>query len=299
MAMVIVAIFAGGVYVFFINFMSQSSEQAALSKRTFAASTALQQFRRDLRMAGFGIPTQDMDPGLPGADSNSAVTSGPGTVTILSTAVHSRAQNQLGAHGVVRNGNATNDLDQNIGNNVSGIAMNAKRDNAQVGTLGGIDLADGHLFFAGPGGNPGNYYYRRQYLVTNTTPQGCAPGSGALAYNDQPPNQQVVTQPILDCVLALRVVFGYQLNGGDIGWLGATGAGGPAGAVDNRPDVLKVGMAVQIGHEYRNQIQTPGPITFNDPVLANNVGSVPLANQAQQSYRWQTLEWTVPLVNMP
>lgn len=287
-AMAIVGILLAAVYGTFITFLTNSAEQAALSKRSLDTRIALTQFRRDIRSAGYGIAE---------AGLSEAVAGNTSSVTLRSVAFHSR-MSDIGQHGVLReDGNVYNDRGMQIPQDESGIVMTPSRELLDGGQLQNITATAGSLFFVAPNTGETNYFYQRQYKLSGSTPEGCADGAAGLQFDDQDPNPLAVDQPILDCVLDLRIQYGFQLSGGGIGFGSYPSGSDVNNKDDDLPDLLKVGLMVQVGHEYRNQTPTSGTLNYSDTDLELDTAIDPVGEQ--EHHRWQVLEWTIPLENMP
>jgi len=285
-AMVIVGIFLGAVFGTFIHFLGTSGEQAALSSRSFEARTGLVQVRRDLASAGFGLP----EGGL-----NNAVAGTPTSITIRSTAMTGRTDGtgqEAGQVGILQSGETVNGVPAGT----NGVVLAPSREYITEGQLGsmGVSLKTTKIFFV-TRLNPD--YYERQYQLSaacNGTGCGdCAQGTPDLQYQDT--NGGATPQPAVECVQDLQVRFGFQTSAGGLAFSNPGNL--PAGADDTLPDVLKVGMVVQVGSKHRGQTVTSSPINYQDSDL-QVTGGVGL-NSQQQQYRWQVVEWTVPLPNIP
>ncbi len=292
-AMAVVGILLGAVYGTFINFLSESGEQAALSKRSFDTRLGLQLLRSDLRQVGFGI-----------ADGQLAQTvSGSGTsLTFRSTAVHSRGS-EAGIHGVLYTGaggnlQANNWLGGTIAATTSGIVLTPSRERLALAQLQNVTVSPRNLFFSTPSTTVTGYYYQRTYyLGGGGTAAGCADNNVQnLLFRDANPNPYPGTS-IVDCVLDIRFRYGYEMSDGAVSYSSDT-INPPAGTTaDDLPDTVKVGLIAQVGHEYRNKKPSPATLNFLDGDL-KLADPIDLSDQ-QRRYRWQRLEWTIPLENMP
>jgi type II secretory pathway pseudopilin PulG len=290
-AMVVVGIFLGGVFVTFTNFLSNSGEQAALSRRGFDTRLGLDLMRSDLREIGYGIAATDLPNTVQGT---------PITITFFSTAVHSRGD-AAGLQGVVFESGGNKFVNDGFGGTVaanqSGAVITPDRTLISTVNAGNITARQGNLFFAGPASTAAGYYYRRQYYLGGGTSPGCAPNTPNLLFRDG-----VGAAPagpgtsIVDCVLDLQFRYGFEVNGGGVAFSNDPSSP-PAGNTDAFPDVIKVGMVVQVGSQYRGQQPSPQNLAYADADLAtaNPVG----LTQAQQQFRWQVVEWSVPLEDMP
>lgn len=293
-AMVVVGILLGAVYGVFLNFLSASGEQAALSKRSFDTRLGLQLMRSDLRQMGFGIAQEELGGAVSGSDTS---------LTLRSTAVHSQ-EDFAGTHGVLyeAGGNLTanNWLGGNIDNSQEGVIMTPSRDRLELVQLGNATAAPRNLFFAAPGTTTNGYYYQRTYyLGGGGTNAGCADGGVQnLLFADANPNFYSATS-IVDCVRDLQIRYGYEMTSGGIDYVSDTSnTGSLSGSpVDTFPDTVKVGMIVQVGHEYRGQQPTPSTLSYSDGALAS-ANPINMSTQ-QRRYRYQVVEWTLPLENMP
>ncbi|MFA9461838.1 PilW family protein [Thiohalorhabdus sp. Cl-TMA] len=290
-AMVVVGIFLGAVFGTFINFLTESGEQATLSKRSFDTRLGLDQVRSDLQKIGFGVA----DPQLP-----ATVTGDNQSLTFRSTAVHSQGA-MAGIQGVLYESGGTLTANDWLGSNIAGtqpgVVMTPDRELLQTVQLQNVTVSPRNLFFPAPNATTSGYYYERTYyLGGGGTGAGCADSNVSnLLFQDASPNGMGPVS-VIDCVLDLRFQYGFELSSGGIGF-SSDPSSPPAGPEDDFPDVIKVGMIIQVGHGYRNQTPTPGPLNYDDPDL--QLGTPISLSSAQQRYRWQIVEWSAPLENMP
>jgi len=290
-AMAVVGLFLGAVYGTFINFLTESGEQATLSKRGFDTRLGLDLMRSDLRKIGFGVAAPQLAATVSGDNQN---------LTFRSTAVHSQGA-MAGVHGVLYEAGGNLTANDWLGGNVSasqpGVVMTPDRELLQTVQLQNVSVAPRNLFFATPNATGAGYFYQRTYyLGGGGVNAGCADNNVSnLLFRDASPNNMGPVS-VIDCVLDLRFQYGFELAAGGIGFSGDP-ATPPSGSADNLPDVIKVGLMIQVGDRYRNQTPTPGPLNYSDPDLQL---STPISlSTDQQRYRWQIVEWSVSLENMP
>lgn len=289
-AMAIVGIFLGAVFVTFTNFLGESANQASLSSQSLDARTGLNQVRRDLASAGMGMDEGDLPDAVAGNASS---------ITIQSTGVTGRKDgngNWAGQVGVLQSGETVNGIAQGA----SGVVLTPAREkvaSGQLGSLGDdVSLKTTKLFFVtqlSP-----DYYERTYELSDDCDPSAnecgdCADGTPDLQFADTNDS----SGPTVKCVEDFRVRYGFQTAGGGLDFTQTDPNNQPTGSEDALPDVLKMGMLVQLGSEYRNEVRTESPVSYSDPELQNG-GAVSLTTE-QQQYRWKVVEWTVPLTNMP
>mgnify|MGYP006281722387 CR=1 FL=1 len=283
-AMVVVALFITGVFSVFVNFLSQSGEQAALSKRSFDTRLGLRLVRHDLAQAGFGIAKKDL---------SGAVVGNGTSVTVRSVAFHGLGS-EAGEHGIVQvGGNVSNSLGAAMDSNQPGVVLSPSRDLLETVQAGNITASDRNLFFATQATGANSYFVDRTYALsaTKSDDESCADDAFNLQYSDAVASGKI--SGIVNCVLDFQVRYGFELTNGGLGF-SSDPAAPPPSVVDGRVDVLKVGLLVQAGQEFRNQTVSPATISYSDPDIG---GSVDL-DAAERHYRWQVMEWTVPLWNM-
>lgn len=285
-AMVVVGILLAAVFGTFINFLSESSEQAALGKRGVDTRLGLELMRGDLSRIGFGIGQNDLAGTVNGSTS---------AITFRSTAVHSRGNEHGGVHSVLyKDGGleAHDWLGTNLSGDTSGVVLTPDREKLAWDQLQDVSVSERNLFFVARSPSDPNYYYQRTYELSSGTSDQCASG----AYNLQFDDADGGSESILDCVLDLRFSYGYRMADGTLSFQDST-ASAPGGAEDEFPDVLKVGLIVQVGHEYRGQTPTSGTLNYRDPDLKLGTPIDPTGDAEHR--RWKTVEWNVPLENMP
>lgn len=291
-AMAVVGIFLGAVFVTFTNFLGESANQASLSAQSLDVRTGLNQVRRDLASAGLGIPED-------GSQLDNAVTGNQSSVRIRSTGVTGRDGdngNRAGKVGVLQSGPSA----QGIPGDATGVVLTPAREYITAGELQTLNpsLKTTKLFFVtqlSP-----NEFYERTYALSSECDSGsnpcgdCADGTADLQYQDASGNSG---RPVVECVADFRLRYGFQTSGGGIDFTSTSPGNPPAGIEDTYPDVLKVGMVVQVGGRYRNEVRTESPVSYADSDLQTGDG-VTLSDE-QKQYRWKVVEWTVPLTNMP
>ncbi|MFP4560209.1 MAG: prepilin-type N-terminal cleavage/methylation domain-containing protein [Thiohalorhabdus sp.] len=297
-AMAVVGLLLGAVFLTFTNFLTESANQASLSAQSLDVRTGLNQVRRDLSSTGMGIPDGDMDTAVAGTASS---------VTIRSTGVTGRNddnENPAGAVAVIQSGPSAN----GIPDDASGVVLTPAREyvddtgsttNNRFDELDELEfsLKTTKLFYVTR--TSPNFYERQYRLGADCSEAGgdcgaCADGTPDLIHNDTNGG----SGPAAECVADFRVRYGFQTSDGDIDFSSTDPDNDvPSGVDDRLPDALKVGMVVQVGSEYRNEVRTESPVTYTDEDLDPDDG-VDLSEE-QQQYRWKVVEWTVPLPNIP
>lgn len=277
-AMAVVGLLIGAVYGVFINFLSASGQQAALSNRAFDLRAGLFSMRQDLGSAGLGIDKTQLDNAVAGNSS---------AVTILSTGFTGYAD-PAGQFGVFEDGDVLG-----VGSSTLGVALTGNRELAAgkdyLANMSGV--ADGQFFFAGnqDGGEP--YYFQRQFRLSGAASDSCGSNTQTLLWDDVNGS----SAPIVECVLNFRVLYGYQQNGGGIEYTTTTSSP-PGNPEDLIPDILKVGLMVQAGDHFGVAQVPSGTLNYSDSDLSG-VGAVSLS-PLQQNYEWTRVEWSIPLPNM-
>lgn len=297
-ALAVVGIFMGAVYQFFITFFSQSTEQAAQTRRTVQQQLGLTLVKRDLSKIGFGIDN---------SKSTTEIIKGSTTqVTYLSTAVSGRAAS-TGQFGLVVGGTVSG-----ISGSTVGVVQTSDRELlAGPDSLNDLEasgeLKDRSIFFAGNNlgedstiPKPQPYFFQRRYELATYNDDDpmedyCAEDIKKLRMNGFPGRDFGKKEPVIDCVRDFRLRYGFQQSSGGLDYSSdpSTTAGTPENAV---PDTLKVGIIFQVGQENRKAVST-GPLSYTDADLANG-GDVTL-NGNQDHFRWQVVEWEIPLDSMP
>ncbi|KPV40628.1 hypothetical protein AN478_05515 [Thiohalorhabdus denitrificans] len=294
-AMAVVGLLLGAVFLTFTNFLTESANQASLSAQSLDVRTGLNHVHRDLASAGMGIPDGDMENAVAGTAS---------AVTIRSTGVSGRDDdndNPAGQVAVLQSGPSAHGLPDNS----SGVVLTPAREyvadtltdttNNELHELD-VSLKSPKLFYVSRT-NPN--YYEREYRLSDSCSKttgdcgSCADGTPDLIYDDTNGG----SGPAVECVADFRVRYGFQLSNGEIDFSSEDPNDEPSGVDDLLPDALKVGMVVQVGSEYRNEVRTESPVEYADADLQTG-GGVGLSTE-QQQYRWKVVEWTVPLPNIP
>jgi len=285
-ALAVVGIFMGAVYQFFITVFSQSTEQAAQTRRTVQQQLGLTLVKRDLSKVGFGIDSDQ--------STGNIIAGNASQITFRSTSVSGRAA-ASGQFGLVVGGTVSG-----IASDTVGVVETSDRElMAGPATLSTLqtngELRDRRVFFAGNQNTAQPYYYERRYALSSGTSEYCADGVNNLQWEDYPAASYGASEPVIDCVRDFRLRYGFQQSAGGLDYSSdpATAAGTPEDAV---PDTLKVGIIFQVGQETRKTVST-GPLSYSDADLANG-GDVPL-NGNQDHFRWQVAEWEIPLDSMP
>ena len=278
-ALAVVGVLMGAVFTLFTGFLRSSGEQAALAKRSFDARMGLSLVRRDLRSAGFGIEQDNLAGAVAGTASS---------VTIRSTAVHSRAD--TGVHGVIQDDGSVNDgKGGTVGTGEFGAALSPDRELLDTGDLSNVGADAGNLFFVGCGVDSTdcpNYFYERQYALGGDSPE-CAPNTPDLQYTDQDSGSPV---SVLDCVQDFRVRYGFEDSSGAVQFTNDPGAS----IGDGIPDLVKAGLVIQAGDDYPTT-RSPASLSYNDPVFG---GATVSLSDSQRRYRWLVEEFSVSLENL-
>ena len=290
-AMAVVGIFMGGVLSLFVNFLGESGEQAALSKRGLDARLGFQLVRRDLANAGFGIATGDL---------SGAVTGTGTSVTIRSTAIHTREE-MAGTHGPIMapgsacpSGAGERPVADGMGgcldDGLRGVAMTPDRDFLEdVASGSAIDAAEGNLFFVGNQDDGEPYYFERTYELSVNPGSECAGGSHNLQFDDTNGS----AGGVVDCVLDFRIRYGFELTDGSLGFTTDPDAP-PGSAVDPGVDMLKAALVVQAGSEYQEAV-SPASLQYRDSDFS---GITVNLDSEQRRYQWRRVEWAVSLEDM-
>lgn len=282
-AVAVVGLLLSAVYGVFINFLTQSGQQAALNKRAADMRAGLSLMRRDLFATGIGIAQEELDAAVAGANAS---------VTIRSTVMSGRGH-PAGEYGVFRNGDVAG-----IGGETLGLPLTGSREKAvsSKGKLTNLDAADGRIFFAGNQNSGEEYYFEREFRLSDSTGRQCASGTQNLLWEGYPDAAYGGSSPLVDCVLNFRVVYGFHQSGGGVDYADSASAA-PDDSSDLRPDLLKVGLMVQAGDRFRGKNVSPASMNYTDPDL-NGVGTVDLSAD-QRKYEWTRVEWSIPLTNIP